>query len=262
MPKRVPKFSRIIKPIMDHTIDALFESYASKKGKVSPVYLPPILRGVESRAEEILRRAGEIHREVSGIVGGESVPVHSIGYCLECCEKHFAKSSKLMEEAIQRLEAREPLEKVTEKVRAVVRELAGLEDDIPPTVPDVDIRELDRRARSLRKSMWEKRLSLTPTLEGLREAKVEIDSMLKETYNILERKEKKYFAGLRKGCEEWGVAFGWSRKQVDRCAELMRRFQKKELTDKEFKQIFESEFGKWFRVRMTKEGAKIERLVR
>ncbi|MDI6860307.1 MAG: hypothetical protein QMC85_07415, partial [Methanocellales archaeon] len=106
-----------------------------------------------------------------------------LDYCLECLEKHTQTAKVLMREAIQRAEADGISSKgVQEKMRGVVEELVGAEDD-SDTVTNARVRALNKRIRSLRQKIWESKATIGGgTLKDLMDIKKELDSLVEETY--------------------------------------------------------------------------------
>jgi hypothetical protein len=116
-----------------------------------------------------------------------------LDYCLECCEKHLQTASVLMREALQRLEECntktncEPCclktEYILEKIRNTVKELAGAEDDTIRNTYDETVRQINNEIRMIRKTTWEKKLSVgRGTKQDLIEIKNKIDELIDKVY--------------------------------------------------------------------------------
>jgi len=125
--------------------------------------------------------------------GGQS----GLDYCIECAVKHSQTAKVLMREAIQRAQAGSPSDKgVQEKVRGVVEELVGMEDDTGSRaikggdsyqmyVANEKISTLNSSARILRKYIYAKGGEVgTATLGDLREIKDMIDQLVDATYAV------------------------------------------------------------------------------
>jgi len=129
------------------------------------------------------------------------VAEQSTDYCLECAEKHLQTAKVLLREAIQRYEACykntecvpccSENSAVLEKVRGAVAELAGCEDDTSTNLNEPRIREINRRAREIRKEMWNKKLAFGEgTLEDLKETHGKIEQLANYVYEQPEISEK------------------------------------------------------------------------
>ena len=166
------------------------------------VDIEEIEREIERQVREIEEDIKRFEAELEGEAGGGGEPdlggsqfridlpksEEDIDYCLECIEKHLQTAKVLMREAIQRAAAGEPTEKVVEKIRGVVEELAGAEDD-SDTTTDMDVRRLNSKIRALRKEIWRRGLSVRGgTLEELNEIKRKIDALVDEAYRVAELK--------------------------------------------------------------------------
>lgn len=108
-----------------------------------------------------------------------------LDYCVECAVKHSQTAKVLMREALQRAEASSPSAKgVQEKVRGVVEELVGMEDDTD-TVKNEKVSTLNSLARSLRKFIYVKEAEVGGArIEDLREIKDMVDKLVDATYQI------------------------------------------------------------------------------
>ena len=108
-----------------------------------------------------------------------------LDYCVECAVKHSQTAKVLMREALQRAEAGSPSDKgVQKKVRGVVEELVGMEDDTD-TVQNDKIATLNSLARTLRKFIYGKAAEVgTASVEDLREIKGLVDKLVDATYQV------------------------------------------------------------------------------
>lgn len=139
----------------------------------------------------------EPSKEVSGFVAHATPKSHThlsyegqseLSYCVECGVKHSQTAKVLMREAIQRAEAASPSSiGVMEKVRGVVEELCGFEDDTEQTGPDqnMEVTSLNTAARSLRKFIYTTRAEVGgASLEDLHEIKSMVDKLVDKTYRV------------------------------------------------------------------------------
>ena len=113
-----------------------------------------------------------------------------VSYCLECSEKHGQTAKVLLREALQRATADGPdSEGVVEKVRGVVEELSGFEDDTN-TVENPKVSVLNNMAREIRKSIYASQAELGgATIDTLQEIKTSIDQLVDETYIVRQTEE-------------------------------------------------------------------------
>ena len=121
----------------------------------------------------------------------------SVDYCLECAEKHIQTAKVLIREAIQRAEqcltqtTCEPCciqtPYVLEKIRDAVAELTGCEDDTSTALNVPHVREINRRARELRRKIWQQKLSFGHgTLNDLKQLYKELEELADFIYNTPE----------------------------------------------------------------------------
>jgi len=105
--------------------------------------------------------------------------------CLDCVVKHLSTAKIAAREALQRAEAKEPPEKVIEKIREIHGELAGMELDIKDRdIPE--IMEIDDSSRRLRKEIFDNKWLINPpTIEQLREIEKKISLILEKSYNAI-----------------------------------------------------------------------------
>lgn len=106
-------------------------------------------------------------------------------YCLECSEKHGSTAKVLMREAIQRAEVCTCTDSdgVLEKVRGVVEELSGMEDDTNTTENEKVI-ALNSLARDIRKEIFALKAEVGgATIEELREIKDKLDALVEQVYD-------------------------------------------------------------------------------
>ena len=108
----------------------------------------------------------------------------SVDYCLECAEKHLRTAKVLLREAIQRAQkhgTKHPA--VLEKIRDVVTELTGCEDDTDTTLDNKKVRKLNITCRDLRKLIWNKKLSFgKATLQDLQQLYKQISQLADYIY--------------------------------------------------------------------------------
>lgn len=114
----------------------------------------------------------------------------NVDYCLECCEKHSQTAKVLMREALQRAQADGPDSAgVIEKVRGVIEELSGYEDDTT-TVDNENVSELNSLSRTLRKYIYGTRATIgQASVEDLGDIKGMIDGLVDVTYKVIEQEE-------------------------------------------------------------------------
>ena len=95
-----------------------------------------------------------------------------------------------MREALQRAEADDPTsEGVKEKIRDVIEELTGMEDDTD-TVDNENVRALNAAARELRKDIYTSKGEIGgASLDALREFKEKIDGLVDHAYKVREEEE-------------------------------------------------------------------------
>ena len=109
-----------------------------------------------------------------------------LDYCLECiCNRHGPTGKTLMKEALQRARAGSPSDPgVIEKVRGVVDELAGIEDD-SDTVKNEKVEALNDLARTLRKHIYATKADIGgASLDDLREIKGMMDKLVDAAYQV------------------------------------------------------------------------------
>ena len=108
-----------------------------------------------------------------------------LDYCIQCCVKHSQTAKVLAREALQRAEVSGPASVgVQEKMRGIVEELVGMEDD-SDTVKNETVSELNSSARLLRKIIYGKGAEVgRASLEDLREIKGFIDGLVDATYQV------------------------------------------------------------------------------
>ena len=121
----------------------------------------------------------------------------SESYCLECAHKHLNTASVLLREALQRLDANEPKERVLEKIRAMVAELTGAEDDTK--FGSGEIAELNKRIRALRVKIWNAGYELEPPRrEDLIALQEELKGLLNFVYDTAAKRRKAVIELLKK----------------------------------------------------------------
>ena len=111
-------------------------------------------------------------------------------YCVECALKHSQTAKVLMREALQRAEADNPqTEGVKEKVRGVVEELSGMEDDTKAEKNERVI-QLNSAVREIRKYIFSTQAEIGGAdLDSLKEIKQKLDGLVDETYEVREEEE-------------------------------------------------------------------------
>ena len=163
--KKVAK--KVIPDLVDYGIDVAFRAYDQRKRG------PPEDEGPPSE------------RKVYGAEAKSFKGQTDLSYCLECCQKHSVTAKVLMREALQRAEAGKPGKAgVQEKVRGVVEELCGFEDDTM-TVSNEMVSALNTSARELRKFIYAKGAEMgKASLEDLREIKGMVDKLVEASYTV------------------------------------------------------------------------------
>lgn len=113
-----------------------------------------------------------------------------LDYCLECAVKHSQTAKVKMREALQRAEAGSPSDTgVLEKVRGVVEELVGMEDDTA-TVKNDKVSTLNSLSRSLRKYIYGAKAEVGgASLKDLREIKGLLNKLVGAVYTVRESEE-------------------------------------------------------------------------
>ena len=109
-----------------------------------------------------------------------------LDYCLECIvNKHGPTGKTLMGEAVQRARAASPSDPgVIEKVRGVVDELVGIEDD-SDTVKNEKVEALNDLARTLRKHIYATKADIGgASLKELKEIKDMMDKLVDAAYQV------------------------------------------------------------------------------
>jgi len=111
-----------------------------------------------------------------------------IDYCLECCEKHSQTARVLMREAIQRCQAKGcDTEGVKEKVKGVVEELMGIENDSTSVLNNERVDAINNVARLLWKDIYASGAELGhATEEKLKEVKEKLDGLAELVYKTRE----------------------------------------------------------------------------
>lgn len=144
-----------------------------------------------------------------------------VDYCVECSIKHSQTAKVLMREALQRAEYGGSNSKgVVDKVRDVVEELSGLEDDTTTTQSDL-VSELNSISRQLRKDIYSSKAEVGgATLEQLRELKAKIDNLVEKVYEVRVKEEEKECPNCKtdikesKPFEQYGVEPSKRRQQL------------------------------------------------
>ena len=113
-----------------------------------------------------------------------------VDYCLECAVKHGQTAKVLMREALQRAETSgTETEGVMEKVRGVVEELSGLEDDTN-TVKNESVVALNNLTREIRKDIYASKCEIGGCdIEALRSLKERIDGLVDLVYLTRQKEE-------------------------------------------------------------------------
>lgn len=108
-----------------------------------------------------------------------------VSYCIECAVKHSQTAKVLMREAVQRAQAGSPSsDGVQEKVRGVIEELSGYENDTM-TVKNEKVASLNDLGRNLRKFIYMTNAEVGgASIENLREIKDMIDKLVDATYQV------------------------------------------------------------------------------
>ena len=163
---------KVAPDLVDFGIDAMFKVYDNRKQMPPETETPP----VEERppAERVYGAEAKSFEDQS-----------DVDYCIECSVKHSQTAKVLMREGLQRAEAGDPsLEGVKEKVRGVVEELCGLEDDTT-TVSNEMVTMLNSSARELRKFIYTTGAEVgKASIEQLREIKGMVNHLVEATYTV------------------------------------------------------------------------------
>lgn len=162
--KRVAK--KVIPDLVDYGIDVAFRAYDQRQRSPPEAEGPPPKKRIAAEAKSFK---------------GQS----DVSYCAECSVKHSQTAKVLMREGLQRAEAGKPGDLgVKEKVRGVVEELCGLEDDTT-TVSNEMVLALNTSARELRKFIYAKGAEMgKASLEDLREIKGMVDKLVEASYTV------------------------------------------------------------------------------
>lgn len=109
----------------------------------------------------------------------------------------------MIREALQRAEANGPnTEGVKEKVRGVVEELSGMEDDTNTTKSDA-VTGLNTSARDLRKHIYSSQAEIGgASVEQLQDVKDQVDVLVDKTYEVRELEEECPTCIVNSGAEE------------------------------------------------------------
>ena len=163
---------KVAPDLIDFGIDAAFKAYDHRKQRPPEAESPPVERrvyGAEAKDYE-----------------GQS----DLDYCISCSIKHSQTAKVLMREALQRAEAGDPsLEGVQEKVRGVVEELCGLEDDTD-TVESEMVTTLNTLSRELRKFIYTTGAEVgKASIEHLRDIKDMVNKLVDAAYQVRESEE-------------------------------------------------------------------------
>ena len=149
-------------------------------------------------------------KEVLNILTDISATNMELDYCLQCLEKHTQTAKVLMREAIQRAEVEGiSSEGVQEKMRGVIEELVGAEDD-SDTLINEGVRALNNKIRALRKKIWESKATIGGgTIRDLMDTKRELDSLVEGTYETARLESGPTYEKLIKEYSETGGAPLW-----------------------------------------------------
>jgi len=151
-----------------------YREASEEKEPPRPPSMEPVLK-IESVDRPKLKEGSHLS------YGGQS----EVDYCLECSVKHSQTAKVLMREALQRAEATSPSSLgVQEKIRGVVEELVGMEDDTD-TVKNEKVSTLNSLSRTLRKFIYANKAEIgVASLEDLREIKDMVDKLVDATYAV------------------------------------------------------------------------------
>jgi len=163
---------KVAPDLVDFSIDAMFKLYDQRK-----------LRPQEDKVTPIEK--GPPRDKVYGAEAKSFKDQSDVDYCIECSVKHSQTAKVLMREALQRAEAGDPsLEGVKEKVRGVVLEICGMEDDTTTVMSEMVVM-LNVSARELRKFIYTTGAELGKASIGdLREIKGMIDDLVEASYTV------------------------------------------------------------------------------
>jgi len=158
---------KVAPDLVDFGIDAMFKAYDHRKLRPQEEEAPPVeVKGYGTEAKSFKDQS-------------------ELEYCIECSVKHSQTAKVLMREALQRAETGKPGDAgVQEKVRGVVEELCGLEDDTD-TVSNEMVTTLNTSARALRKFIYAKGAEVgKASREDLREIKGMVDQLVEASYTV------------------------------------------------------------------------------
>ena len=226
----MPRFSRILRVLLDKGVDMIFEGASRPKPvEITP---PPELREAYAGADELLAKS----REILGPTPAESKgTIWTPDYCLECSERHIGIIRDALSDVIRWIPGGESKEKITEKVMDVNEALNGMESDLQKGIGEPLIKDFYERQRSLRKLYWSMRFGSKPTVEKAKTLRNESDQLLKRLYEVAPEVKG---GGVYKYCQEWGA------KNLAECVRLWQRGQEGGITPKEFEERFHQLTGK------------------
>jgi len=204
--------------------------------------LDRFLKALDGRITDVDRTFKQIDKELSNPRLPQTTPLPSrkptgrsyegqteLSYCVECCIKHSQTAKVLAREALQRAEADMPSSPgVQEKVRGVVEELAGFEDD-SDTVENEKVVALNTMARALRKYIYTTGAEIgRASITDLRRMKSMVDQLVEATYLVRKGEETCV------GCTVEEICGG----NLE-CVEFLTEAAKKARSPKEFEEFME-----------------------
>jgi hypothetical protein len=107
-------------------------------------------------------------------------PGYTVSYCIECMDKHIAACQKLIEEAIT-FSRNNECEKALGWVRSAIKELAGMEVDVPPDSPK-DLLVINDKGRSIRTTVNSFKLEYTCDQDKLNEVLKMVKDLREDFY--------------------------------------------------------------------------------
>lgn len=183
---------RVMPDMIDFGVDVLFGAYENRKRKRKRKREVKVEKPEpEAAAETEMAGRQSVPRgteQVKGVYGAEAKSYTGqtdVDYCVECAVKHSQTAKVLAREALQRASSGSPGDRgVQEKVRGVVEELCGLEDDTT-TVGHERVTALNTLARELRKYIYTTGAEVGGAgMQELEEVKAMVDRLVEASYTV------------------------------------------------------------------------------
>jgi hypothetical protein len=125
----------------------------------------------------------ETTREAAPQLEKEKIPLRLLLVCKDCVTKHLAAASKIMEEAVVFAE-RGQKDEAVRAVRDAMRELAGMERDIPVHAPE-GYQKIRLLEGEIRKAIVRLGLEYEPDIEKLKKIAGLIDELREFAYGVM-----------------------------------------------------------------------------